>query len=291
MAWDRYVAPFSYGLWLALAIAVCALSVCLSLTNCGHDRNQGLTVPSVLFYIHACFCQQGQQDEVSNTSRRIVIFTSHVTSLVLMAAFSAFLISRLAVQTRHLPFTDLQGLLHDGSYKLGVMEDIYLFHVFDRATEGIESAVYKKLIAPFKNDMPVSELDGFRRVCDDHKYAYIGFLEKYDLQKLSCQVVPLPETSYTVTAAYVISKNNPYRGLINWRLAQLRETGIQDRIRKQYEPLEEPEEQPSTIHVSMVTVAPILVVLTAGYVIGDFVMLIERWSHGNVFKCWPPRTI
>jgi hypothetical protein len=48
-----------------------------------------------------------------------------------MAAFSAFLISSLAVQTRHLPFTDLQGLLHDGSYKLGVMEDIYLFHVFD----------------------------------------------------------------------------------------------------------------------------------------------------------------
>jgi hypothetical protein len=27
MAWDRYVAPFGYGLWLAVAIAVCALSV------------------------------------------------------------------------------------------------------------------------------------------------------------------------------------------------------------------------------------------------------------------------
>jgi hypothetical protein len=62
MAWDRYVTPFSYGLWLAVAIAVCALSVCLALTDCGQDRNQSLTVPAVLFYIHACFCQQGQTE-------------------------------------------------------------------------------------------------------------------------------------------------------------------------------------------------------------------------------------
>jgi hypothetical protein len=61
LAWDRYVTPFSYGLWLAVVIAVCALSVCLTLTNCGHDRNQGLKVRAVLFYIHACFCQQGEK--------------------------------------------------------------------------------------------------------------------------------------------------------------------------------------------------------------------------------------
>jgi hypothetical protein len=60
MAWDRYVTPFSYGLWLAVAIAACALSVCLALTNYGHDRNQSLTVSAILLYIHACFCQQGQ---------------------------------------------------------------------------------------------------------------------------------------------------------------------------------------------------------------------------------------
>jgi hypothetical protein len=77
--------------------------------------------------------------------------------------------------------------------------------------------VYKKLIEPFKNDMPLTDLDGLRRVCDDHNYAYIGTLDIHDSQKLSCQVMPLPETSYTVTGAYIISKNNPYRGLINWR--------------------------------------------------------------------------
>jgi hypothetical protein len=47
-----------------------------------------------------------------------------------MAAFSAFLISSLAVQPPDLPFTDLQGLLYDGSYKLGVVENNFIFNLF-----------------------------------------------------------------------------------------------------------------------------------------------------------------
>jgi len=60
MAWDRYVTPFSYGLWLAVAIAACVLGVCLALTNYGHDSHQSLSIIATLFYIHACFCQQGK---------------------------------------------------------------------------------------------------------------------------------------------------------------------------------------------------------------------------------------
>ena len=64
MAWDRYVLPFSYGLWVAIAIAGCVLGVCLAFTSYGHERNQHLTVFAILFYIHACFCQQGQSNKI-----------------------------------------------------------------------------------------------------------------------------------------------------------------------------------------------------------------------------------
>jgi hypothetical protein len=59
-----------------------------------------------------------------------VIFTSHVTSLVLLAAYSAFLISSLAVQPRDPPFRDLQELVYDGSYKLGVLDNAFIFNMF-----------------------------------------------------------------------------------------------------------------------------------------------------------------
>ena len=60
MAWDRYVNPFNYGLWLAVAITACVVGVCLALSKYGHKRNQSLSVSGIFFYIHACFCQQGQ---------------------------------------------------------------------------------------------------------------------------------------------------------------------------------------------------------------------------------------
>jgi hypothetical protein len=78
-----------------------------------------------------CSCVTGQPDVFRRTSGRIVILTSYMTSLVLMAAYSAFLISSLAVQHQHLPFRDLQGLLSDGSYKLGVLKYTYRFNIFD----------------------------------------------------------------------------------------------------------------------------------------------------------------
>ena len=61
VAWDRYVVPFNYGLWLAVAITICAIGVCLALTNYGHERNKNLTLSTILFYIHSSFCQQGQK--------------------------------------------------------------------------------------------------------------------------------------------------------------------------------------------------------------------------------------
>jgi hypothetical protein len=54
-----------------------------------------------------------------------------MTSLVLMAAYSAFLISSLAVQHQHLPFRELEGLLQDDSYRLGVSRDGYEFNMLE----------------------------------------------------------------------------------------------------------------------------------------------------------------
>jgi hypothetical protein len=71
------------------------------------------------------------------------------------------------------------------------------------------------------------------------------------------------------------------------RLTQIREKGIQARLRLQRLLSKETVEQPSIIDVRMVTVAPILAVLAAGYVTGIFVLLIERCVHGNILKCWP----
>jgi hypothetical protein len=69
---------------------------------------------------------------------------------------------------------------------------------FQLATEGFESAVYKKLIAPFKNDLPAMLSDGFRRACADHNYAYFdnNILNTNFSLLLPCQLMSLPDTSF-----------------------------------------------------------------------------------------------
>jgi len=69
------------------------------------------------------------------------------------------------------------------------------------------------------SDMPKSDAEGFRRVCDERKYAHIGanLFRTLKLSSLSCQMVSLPGTSYPEALSYIISKTSHYKGLINWR--------------------------------------------------------------------------
>ena len=89
------------------------------------------TVPLIVLTNLICSCFTGLPEVFKSASRRIVILTSYTMSLVLMAAYSAFLISSLAVQNQHLPFRDLQGLFYDGSYRLGVLRNSFQFNMFD----------------------------------------------------------------------------------------------------------------------------------------------------------------
>jgi hypothetical protein len=85
-------------------------------------RNAGLN--------HLAFAA-GQREEAISTSGRTLIFISYMLSVLLVASFSAFLVSSLAVQPRHLPFSDLQGLVNDGSYSLGVVQNSSVLNIFD----------------------------------------------------------------------------------------------------------------------------------------------------------------
>lgn len=62
----------------------------------------------------------GRETMPRSWSSRVVYLTSYVVGYVLVAAYSAALVSFLAVQRDELPFTSYEGLLEDGTYELGV---------------------------------------------------------------------------------------------------------------------------------------------------------------------------
>jgi hypothetical protein len=59
---------------------------------------------------------------INSLSFRIIIVTSYVTITVLLAAYSAALISFMTVQDIQLPFTTFEGLLQHGEYRLATAQ-------------------------------------------------------------------------------------------------------------------------------------------------------------------------
>ena len=91
--------------------------------------------------------------------------------------------------------------------------------LFQLAKGGIEREIYKKLIAPFKNDLPATNVEGFRRVCADHNYAYFDrdVLNTNVSLSVPCKLIQIPGDLYRIQWGFIISKSSPYKGLINWR--------------------------------------------------------------------------
>jgi hypothetical protein len=57
-------------------------------------------------------------------SCRVVFVTSYFTAVVLLAGYSAFLISVLTTkETKEYPFTSFKQFLADGSFQLGMLSD------------------------------------------------------------------------------------------------------------------------------------------------------------------------
>lgn len=54
---------------------------------------------------------------------RMVHLVTYLTAVIILAAYSAALISFLTVKTFVMPFTTMEGLLKDGSYSCGLVDN------------------------------------------------------------------------------------------------------------------------------------------------------------------------
>jgi hypothetical protein len=68
---------------------------------------------------------------------RLVCLTAYLAAVVLLAAYSGTFISFLTVRHSSLPFTTFEGILQDGTYKLGILERSVELNFFDVSTDSI----------------------------------------------------------------------------------------------------------------------------------------------------------
>ncbi|KAJ4445627.1 hypothetical protein ANN_12309 [Periplaneta americana] len=140
MSWDDFLKPFATNLWYTICGCMLLLSFLLSALHklgrkIGNAEAEGPSRYGLYDSIHCVFgifCQQGHDFTPKASSCRLVYLTAYLTAVILLSAYSAALISFLTKKTVQLPFRDLTGLLHDGSYELGMIQHSAEYDIFQK---------------------------------------------------------------------------------------------------------------------------------------------------------------
>ncbi|XP_014488825.1 PREDICTED: glutamate receptor U1-like [Dinoponera quadriceps] len=235
--WNAYTAPFSANTWNVIAFFIVIMSGSIVLvqklfalaTPCPDDDRLPTRFTEILFYVIGAFCSQGMEQS-SLDPVRIVHFVIHITAVIILAAYSASLISFLASKKFVMPFTTMDGLLKDGTYRFGVVGDSADYSFFQNTSDKILNVLFDELLMKETN-LPINYMDGLERVCKEDKYAFMTLDNMAAIlrDKVDCDLEPLDAITQ-ITIAMALRPNSPYRGIINTNLLLLRDSGILQRL-------------------------------------------------------------
>ncbi|CAL7938347.1 unnamed protein product [Xylocopa violacea] len=287
--WNVYLAPFAFNIWNAIALTI----VIVGLTIMGIDALfrkfewiQEDPTPftskllEIMFLVFGVFCGQGMQQSPLDAIR-VVHLSVHLTAVVVLAAYSAALISYLAIKTFVMPFSTMKGLLEDGTYRFAVVGDSADYTFFQNTSDTVLSVMFEELLTS-ETDLPTNYLDGLNRVCQEHKYAFMTLdnMAAVLQGKLDCGLEPLDVMMQT-TIAMAVPVSSPFRGIIDTNILLLRDSGILQRLLKIEWATHEYRAKSGWTSVELEDATPLLVFLLSAFLVTSFVLLIERLISRN----------
>ncbi|XP_049800085.1 glutamate receptor 2-like [Schistocerca nitens] len=281
--WDNFLRPFDRRLWLC---TITVIAIIWAVLRIQRRYNRGLgchggynQTYSDILHVAGIFLMRGcggDSDTKWRDSVRTSLLVASMSAMVVYTAYCGTLTASLATHRLKMPFTDLQGLLRDGSYKLLLTYGSGEMALFANTSDAVLSSVYEKHVE--KEKIPVRNKELFDRLCSSHKNAamipeviYRGYK-----RLAKCPTVSTQE-HINIQTAIALRKRSPYRELINYHLLQMRSEGLIHRIYWKYWQLRDGQEMRESLKpVTIQTVVPALVVLVAMALLSLCFLLLER---------------
>ncbi|XP_071566397.1 glutamate receptor ionotropic, delta-2-like [Temnothorax nylanderi] len=275
--WSLYLRAFSYGTWITLLMIIIAASILLTIM-----KTRGYFSMNLMFenYINVwgIYCQQGLSEFPSESSMRLAFLSISVSSIVILAIYSASYISNIVLCMPKLPFSTLEGYIEDGSYKLIVMQNSAEYDDLSHAKDPVFVQMYELLEEKL---LPLSPTEGFKQLCERNKLAfYAAEVFNRDLNIIPCSVVYI-ETGRVGNAALTLTKGNPYTGLMNYHLRRFQLNGAISKLKNRYFIRDNPKEVPSYVLVELSDVTPALTMLAGSMVLALLILIIERVYYSS----------
>ncbi|KAJ9593254.1 hypothetical protein L9F63_015200 [Diploptera punctata] len=278
----KYFSPFNWNLWLAIVCSILVFSTLLNVLFRVYEKSTSRPYCESLFIVTYTYCMQGGMINTKTWPIRMIQLMMYAVAFIIMTAYSGALISYLTVQQTTLPFNTFQELLDKGEYKVGVKDTTAEFSNMMDVNNTMLHAVYKKLLLPDPENVVQTNTQGIRRMCSI-KFAFWGttepVLEKANNMNL-CSVLIVPGCCTRSTMAIALRKDSPYSFIIRHAMLPLLYNGVLNRATKMVEKPKEVQENKSTYpNVNLKKVAPLLMLLSIGFIMSAVILVIERHNH------------
>ncbi|PSN56458.1 Ionotropic receptor 164 [Blattella germanica] len=285
---DSFLEPFTMSLWCTIFISLVTLAALLSSTCWLKVRlkisssEEDYSFNEAWMFVFGSFCRQGHENASIRRawSSRLIFLTTHLTYLIVVAYYSAIVVSFLTVQHHYIPFSGYKGLLDIGTYDFGTYRNKLYPGLFQRATNPAMRSLYEKFLAPRQGTLPEKPAQGLRLICKKKRYAFALVEEELDLNKPTCGIMEVPQTTFYLFASFLIQKKSPYYRIFTHYLENLRRFGFLDKVNSMQSPRVQVTEEHRT-QADIENVLASFLILFAGCLISLVLLAAERC----LFKC------
>lgn len=286
--WKAYTAPFQSGIWYSLGILIIVSSASISFVKVVTEtkilkqvRNR-MTFSETTFLVFGAFCNQGMDPSDLDTVM-IIQLVIHVTAVVILAAYSAALISFLAVKVFIMPFTTMEGLLKDGTYRFGVISNSADFSFFQNTSDKILQVMFDEILD--RDDLPPNYFEGLKKVCEEENYAFMAMDNMVAVlqPRVNCILEPLDVMMQT-TIGMAVRKWSPYKGIINSNLLMMRDSGILQRLFSIEWAVQPTKNKDGWTSVEIIDILPLILLIGGGIFLAGILLSVEKTVSLNLIQ-------
>ncbi|KAF3420071.1 hypothetical protein E2986_12355 [Frieseomelitta varia] len=272
--WSAYFKIFTRGIWLVIICLIVTTPVFLTLM-----KTRGRVVMKILadnyIYVWGIYCQQALSEFPNESSMRLAFLSIFLSSLIVLSAYSASLISFLTVSTVTLPFTTMEEFANHGSYKLITYKNSADYDMIIASNTTLFEKL-KKLLKK-KEYLPVTAHDGFTQVCSEKVGFYISEAIKKAASPLPCVVASI-EADRIDNLGLILKKDSQYTGVVNYYLRRFKDNGVLTKLKNSFLGIKKSQKK-EDVTVTLSGVVPILCLLAGGIVFSCLVLMLERTCY------------
>ena len=242
MSIELLAKPFSRNTWLCFGAITIAASLAFVLAQRWGKYGSRQFAFAQCIYIFRTSLNQGSPVIPKCLSSRITYSIYSLGYIIIMALYTALLVSFLAVQQTYIPFRTMMEVAENTEYKLGTIGGSlsYALNVQANFTPGtVAHELKSKMLRDAALDPSVfsANYEDHIKKLENEKYAFYSLYSDYEaIAQTSCSVEPLQEKGVLVFNGYMLQKNSIYTKYFNSILIHIHESELDVQIRKNFWP-------------------------------------------------------